>query len=1159
MPSNQQSLAQVRSPFAVRMSERSANALLVEWINRLIEDEDLPLGRAKQEVLLYDKTSPDVLIPQGKASPDVLLLIELKPPYWDIHNNKLVDDAFLKAGKVAAKYFATWDVNRLALFDAQAVDRPYVERIVNVYDHVASIEVLDDLERAEVEVQVKAFLRQLLTELVEIEIGRKPRPKVNVDEIFISRLHSCVSALTRSYSRLISKRATKDLDFLGRLKKWFVEQSWAFSHNPDDYDKIARQAAYLLVNKILFYTALQSKFNFDPLEIPANLTRGDRLQKVLQLYFDDVLAIDYETIFTTDFIDEIAFPQDYRAIEIVRGLVNDVHRYKIAEIGYEVLGNIFEGLIPLDEQRKLGQYFTRADVVDLILKFCLRGVGDYVLDPGCGAGTFLKRTYRHKRIMDSRLKHEELLATLWGVDIAKFAAHLATINLAINDLGSEENYPRIVHNDFFAEKPTTIAFSVPKRRAANVYGVSGKDREVEHPEHFDCVVGNPPYTRQEWMEDMIGDEGYKESLIERATTDQNGNRTARISKRAGIHVYFFVHGTKFLNDGGRFGFIVSNSWLDVGYGKGLQEFFLKNYKILAIIESKVERWFVEADINTCIVILEKCADEEERDENIVRFVQLKRKLADLIPPVGKSLQEDAERLHKVDLLIQHITTKYDFHRAEDLRIYPIKQEALWEEGYDRETDSYEGAKWGKYLRAPDIFFDILERSEDKLIPLSEIAEVRRGFTTGANAFFYLDEAAIERWEIEEEYLKPVLKSPRECKSILVKPEDLSLKVLMVHKDKEGLAGTNVLKYIEFGEGEGYHLRPTCASRPRWYDLGSGVEADLAWVKGPWRRHFTPLLDERAFVDQQLYEIKVSDEKYRKAIAALLNSTLSALFKELIGRVSFGEGILWIATYEAPLVKIIDPRQLSAEKTEALKAAFDAMAGRSIEDIFDEIKRDDRRRLDNVVFDILGLSEEEREAVYEAVVDLVRARIQRAESVAKQKKRKESVDVGWVTDLVLQGARMEELAQLYQEALAQETRFLPIGRLDSEPFIERELWGYWVRTKERDLLKCDAEEEARYVAAWARVGLEEIRMPTDPAYVAAIVDQMEAIVEEIQNALISTSKPSPTARYVGRSPARFGAQWQRGRKRGERREVNLRKSRICGLICVGGSVGIGRRA
>ncbi|MEW6416635.1 MAG: DNA methyltransferase [Nitrospirota bacterium] len=45
-------------------------------------------------------------------------------------------------------------------------------------------------------------------------------------------------------------------------------------------------------------------------------------------------------------------------------------------------------------------------------------------------------------------------------------------------------------------------------------------------------------------------------------------------------------------------------------------------------------------------------------------------------------------------------------------------------------------KWGgKYLRAPDIFFTILEKGKGKLVRLGDIAEVRRGITSGANEFF----------------------------------------------------------------------------------------------------------------------------------------------------------------------------------------------------------------------------------------------------------------------------------------------------------------------------------------------------------------------------------------------------------------------------------------
>ena len=73
--------------------------------------------------------------------------------------------------------------------------------------------------------------------------------------------------------------------------------------------------------------------------------------------------------------------------------------------------------------------------------------------------------------------------------------------------------------------------------------------------------------------------------------------------------------------------------------------------------------------------------------------------------------------------------------------------------------------------------------------LGDVAEVRFGIKTGANEFFYLNAEAVERWGIEEEFLKPVIKSPRECKSILIDPSRLKFKLFMCGKDKEDLEGT----------------------------------------------------------------------------------------------------------------------------------------------------------------------------------------------------------------------------------------------------------------------------------------------------------------------------------------------------------------------------------
>ena len=71
--------------------------------------------------------------------------------------------------------------------------------------------------------------------------------------------------------------------------------------------------------------------------------------------------------------------------------------------------------------------------------------------------------------------------------------------------------------------------------------------------------------------------------------------------------------------------------------------------------------------------------------------------------------------------------------------------------------SYKGNKWGgKFLRAPDIFFTILKKGQGIFTTLGENVEIKRGFTTGVNDFFYLGEKEINERGIEGEFLYPVI-------------------------------------------------------------------------------------------------------------------------------------------------------------------------------------------------------------------------------------------------------------------------------------------------------------------------------------------------------------------------------------------------------------------
>jgi hypothetical protein len=727
--------------------------------------------------------------------------------------------------------------------------------------------------------------------------------------------------------------------------------------------------------------------------------------------------------------------------------------------------------------------------------------------------------------MNQNLKHEELLDTLWGDDIAKFPAHLATINLAINDLGVDKNYPNILQEDFFTLLSSEGGFELPpKSRKALAKRLDKKEREIEYPHWFDCVVGNPPYTRQEEISEIATkDSQYKGGIIDKAMQDNTGKRIAEISKRAGIHAYFFVHGFKFPKNGGRFGFIVSNSWLDVDYGKGLQEFFLKNYKIIAIIESKVERWFEAADINTCIIILEKCSGDSksrERKGNLTHFVYLKKPLRYFVPPAQDMWQKQVERLNAIDKLIRTILAHNDFYENEDLRIFPKLQAALWEEGFDAEQDKYVGSKWGKYIRAPEIFFRILARGKGKLVPLKQIAEVRFGIKTGANEFFYLTEEEIKRWGIEQEFWMHqdekgnwvpnyVIKSPRECKSIIVKPEDLKYRVLMIHKDREDLRGTKVLRYIREGERKGYHLRPTCASRQRWYELPQirahvlskrFVDVAFGFFLNPYE----------LFVGDTFFSISLKNERWTRSIGAMFNSSLWSFMTEIYGRTVMGEGVLLIYGPEIAPMPVLDFSLLPVSQEKNLLEKLNNFRGRPISSVFSELGanspeevsldrvKPDRRELDKIIMgEILGLTDDEQLEVYRAVVDLVKSRIEKAKSFGKRKNTREGLDIELFIKTVMDKVGEDTLGKFYQEKILSHkplsTRSLP--RVSGEVRIEPELFG-WRLSSGRQHIDCASEYEARYLKVWLEASLDSVRMPKDEDYLKEITLQLEKIKEKI---------------------------------------------------------------
>jgi len=1139
---------------AHEQEERWIQGRILVWMNDIIREEKLPFERVDQEykvlITLHGKRYPDLIVWKDKKQNQIACVIELKRPIIDAYDDSLVSDALLKANALGAPFFATWNVNKLVLWETFTQGTTLLDRRLKNYD-ITEIKYPSEIERKVNE--IKNGIRQFLIDLAEfyeLKVVKKKKfaiPKLYPDEIMVYRLRSAIETIYIPLFGALKEKVQHEPEFFSEIYDWFVKQGWIITGGDEDLEKVARQGAYLLINKILFYNVLKSKNPIlKPLSIE-DVTHGKEAENRLKTYFESGTSLGYGVIFASDFLEKIPIPDD--ALFTLKGLVNELNKYDFSKISYDIIGKIFEKLIPKDERHTLGQYFTRSDVVDLILGFCIKDANDKVLDPACGSGTFLVRAYERKRHMAKRQgidkQHDELLDEIWGVDISKFPATLSTINLIIRDLEAEENIPKICCRDFFSlepgrkEKPYEFAESYKKIKKLEKYA------EFKIPE-FNAIVANPPYTRQEEMENVM-EEGYKNRL--RALIKEHLD--IDIGRRSSIYAYFLLYPYIFLKEGGRMGQITSNSWLDVDYGKYLQEFFLKNYKIVAIIESKIERWFEDADVNTAITILEKCEDEEERNENLVKFVQIKVPLKELIPEVLEDVSEEEKwkeeeiRWKAIEKLVNLIENAKETYEDDKIRIYVKRQLELWDEGLDEEG-KYVGVKWGKYIRAPDIFFKILEKGKNLFIPLKKIADVRRGFTTGANEFFYLpkpgesnkffkaemDEntgdlvllskkSSEEIFRIEKEYwmhkvegdieeLKKtyefvyidsngdiwipnyVVKSPQEVKKIIVEPKDLKNVVLMVHEDKEQLKGKNVLKYIEWGETQGYHERPTCKSRRRWYEL-SGVEADILCMMSINDRHIFWYNPHKCLVDARLYTISVN-EKYKKdipTICAVLNSGIFPMFVELWGRVNLGQGALDIKVYE--YAQILIPWTKAEENLkERLKEKLFPILNRRINAVFEEIGanspeevtldkvKPDRRELDKIVMGkIVGLTEEEQLEVYRAVIDLVKSRIEKAKSI--KKKKKEGIDIEEVAKNIVERVQKLSLVKKFPDEYIEK-----IELFEEEIEVEKkgkislasEITGYSIKISGETVYSTNDLLKAKFVYYSMLSGNKKIRIPID---------------------------------------------------------------------------------
>ncbi len=264
-----------------------------------------------------------------------------------------------------------------------------------------------------------------------------------------------------------------------------------------------------------------------------------------------------------------------------------------------------------------------------------------ILDPACGSGSFLIGAfdylveYHRQWYADHRAekkhkddwyetpegevrvtiqkKREILKNNIYGVDIDREATEVAIMSLYLKllDEGFDKGEAQLfvgtllpdmtanikcgnslIGSDYYEGRDLKL-FSDEEFKNVNAFDWSGKNGfpEIMSAGGFDCVIGNPPYVRQEMLSE------YKEYFQ---------NHFKVYHGVADLYAYFIERGVSLLKPGGRFSYIVANKWMRANYGGPLREFLLKS-GIAEIIDFGDLQVFQDATTYPCIITVAKGA------------------------------------------------------------------------------------------------------------------------------------------------------------------------------------------------------------------------------------------------------------------------------------------------------------------------------------------------------------------------------------------------------------------------------------------------------------------------------------------------------------------------------------------------------------------------
>lgn len=239
--------------------------------------------------------------------------------------------------------------------------------------------------------------------------------------------------------------------------------------------------------------------------------------------------------------------------------------------------NIFELLVPLEDKKINGAFFTPQIITDFIVSQTIASASQKVCDPSCGCGAFLISAAIFISENFNKGVVDVIEENLYGVDIADYCVRRTEILLSLLALKNGEDKEDIKFN----------------LKTADSLAVDWKKLfpEVEKGEGFDIVIGNPPYVKFQDISKELRGKLYKDWQ-----TLKTGNYN--------LYFAFFELGVAIMRADGILGYITPNNYFTSLAGVQLRDYLQSNRLIEKVIDFNHLKLF-QAQTYTCVTFLKK--------------------------------------------------------------------------------------------------------------------------------------------------------------------------------------------------------------------------------------------------------------------------------------------------------------------------------------------------------------------------------------------------------------------------------------------------------------------------------------------------------------------------------------------------------------------------